>query len=404
MTRSTILIGFGDALAAPETIFSLRSAGFNIRLFVRQGHEPLVVRHLPVGVPIYIPSPEDDADAAVAALRDAAEQIPDLGAVLALDDAAIWLTDRAFGLGQDGVDGNKAPRLASATGDLAAFALDKQRQVAAAKAAGFTPPATQILEAQSDISLVDQFPSIVKSALAAQVSEGKLRRGGAAYLTGAEDAVQLSDVLYPALAQPLITGTGEGLFGFATSKGVVGWSAHRRIRMMNPHGSGASSCCAIVPDPALVEKGAALVSAVGWRGPFMIELLRDEDGQAWFIEFNGRIWGSTALARRAGFEYPAWAAEQALDQEFEPNITPMDPPEEVRHLGRDLLHILFTIRGPKTDFHKIGWPSPWRSATKVFRPGARRSFYNYDPENPWYFLHDAVATVRATFRKSRRTR
>ena len=44
----------------------------------------------------------------------------------------------------------------------------------------------------------------------------------------------------------------------------------------------------------------------------MIELLRDRDGVAWFMELNGRTWGSLALARRLGLEYPAWAALDAL--------------------------------------------------------------------------------------------
>ncbi len=36
------------------------------------------------------------------------------------------------------------------------------------------------------------------------------------------------------------------------------------------------------------------------------------------MELNGRTWGSMALARRRGLDYPAWAVQAALDPEFEP--------------------------------------------------------------------------------------
>jgi hypothetical protein len=48
-----------------------------------------------------------------------------------------------------------------------------------------------------------------------------------------------------------------------------------------------------------------------WRGLFMIELLRDPSENLWFIEFNARAWGSMALARRLGFEYPAFCRDDA---------------------------------------------------------------------------------------------
>ena len=46
---------------------------------------------------------------------------------------------------------------------------------------------------------------------------------------------------------------------------------------------------------------------------FMIELLRDRTGKVWFVELNGRPWGSMALSRRQGFEYPAWHVKLAID-------------------------------------------------------------------------------------------
>ena len=59
-----------------------------------------------------------------------------------------------------------------------------------------------------------------------------------------------------------------------------------------------------------------MLSHTQWRGMFMLEFLRAKDGTAWFMELNGRPWGSMALARRSGLEYPAWALRQLNDSRF----------------------------------------------------------------------------------------
>ena len=37
----------------------------------------------------------------------------------------------------------------------------------------------------------------------------------------------------------------------------------------------------------------------------MTDLLRTEDERLWFVEFNGRAWGSMGLSRRQALKYPA---------------------------------------------------------------------------------------------------
>ncbi len=232
---------------------------------------------------------------------------------------------------------------------------------------------------------------------------GKLTKGAATYLADLSDASTFfatdrsSDA--PWLIQPLIAGKGQGVFGFVAVDGTVtALSGHRRLRMMNPHGSGASACESFAPDTDLANRVGAFLTAVGWRGPFMVECLRDADDVAWFMELNGRMWGSMALARRQGFEYPAWAVAQTLDPNFAPaQSTPK--PLVLRHFGRELLHLAFVVRGPKSSFHRKNWPSLAQSLSAVLRPGNARSFYNYDPAFPRYFLLDAVWTVKKALRR-----
>ena len=113
------------------------------------------------------------------------------------------------------------------------------------------------------------------------------------------------------MAQPQLRGTNEGLFGLATPAGVRAWSAHRRLRMMNPAGSGSSACESTVPDPELRDQVAEMLAAIGWQGSFMVEPCAtyaarqtwlssptDAPGEAWSC-----LWlvaSSTRRGRRAG--------------------------------------------------------------------------------------------------------
>lgn len=397
----TVLIGFADALAAPEVFFSLHHKGMNVRVFQRKGALAPVARFLPVGEPLLVTAPEDDSGKAVADLAEHLRAHPEIDVVLALDDTGLWLANEALaGLGE----GEARPALANATGPQKEIALDKARQIAAAEAAGLSVPPTLVAETREDIFQATIFPAIVKPARAISLdASGTLKKGDAFYLFEAKDLETLPPedaMTFPMLVQPLIHGAGEGIFGFAGEGGISHLFAHRRVRMMNPHGSGASACRSVAPAPDLVEKVKTFVSSIGWRGPFMVELLTDDDGTGWFIELNGRLWGSTALSRRSGLDYPGWAVEQALDPDFVPKDVPVvEGHQQVRHLGRELLHLLFVIKGPKSRFHAQRWPNLLRSLFGVFALHALSRFYNYDPAFPGFFLREALATVKKTIRK-----
>ena len=82
----------------------------------------------------------------------------------------------------------------------------------------------------------------------------------------------------------------------------------------------------------------------------MIELLRDQAGNLWFVELNGRPWGSMALSRRQGLEYPAWQARLALEQEFFgwDDYLLRATGLVCRNVGRELMHLLFVLKGAKS--------------------------------------------------------
>ena len=389
-----VLIGFAEALPAAECVFSLLDAGHEVSAFTRDPH--VTLKHLPLKHLHVIPAPEGDVTGAFEAIRVimAGPDAPDY--VLPLDDGGLWLVDSALD------DGDL--RIAGATGAQRVAALDKSIQVEAARKAGLPLPETHVIRHPDDMDAVDSYPMIAKPALAISVEGNVLGKGDAHYLSNGQDRFRLHKSLTPEmdplLIQPLVSGIGEGVFGYATPDGVLAWSGHARVRMMNPHGSGSSACISKMPEDTLKAQITAFLAELDWRGPFMVELLRDAKGTPWFMELNGRMWGSMALARRQGLEYPAWTVQRAIEPDFAPpNVKISDKPLLQRHLGREILHLLFLLRGPKSDFHKADWPKLGASLRGVLSPARGAAFYNHDPAYPRYFLRDAWAVVKKALKR-----
>jgi predicted ATP-grasp superfamily ATP-dependent carboligase len=191
----------------------------------------------------------------------------------------------------------------------------------------------------------------------------------------------------------MIDGVGEGVFGLACARGVEVLSAHRRIRMMNPRGSGSSACRSIPVAEELLRPVRDFIAGSELRGLFMIELLRDEQGRPWFMELNGRAWGSMALACRRGLDYPAWAVRAALDDTFTPREPADPPPMTARHLGREIVHLgAVMMRG---DAPRL---ATTRDVITVRRGDA---WYNWRRGQARVFAADTWATVRGQLRRGR---
>jgi predicted ATP-grasp superfamily ATP-dependent carboligase len=62
-------------------------------------------------------------------------------------------------------------------------------------------------------------------------------------------------------------------------------------------------------DPDLARAVASLLAELDWRGLAQLQFVLDAEGRHRFIDFNGRIYGSIALAAAAGVHLPViWAA------------------------------------------------------------------------------------------------
>jgi hypothetical protein len=391
--KTRVLVGFADSLAAIESVWCLADHGFDVHAFARYGTRPALSRSRDVRI-ANITAPEENAAQAVSDLSQVIRQLSP-AAVLPLDDQALWLGDQLADLAgtpEAGPAGLGEAVLAGPTGTLAELALDKRQQLKTAASAGFAvPPSSDVASGL----LPGDGPWIVKPALAVDLADGRLRRGSGKIVSSVSEVEAVAAAIgAPVIAQPLIEGTGEGIFGLATGGDAVALSAHQRIRMMNPRGSGSSACRSIPVADALQRPVRDFLAAVGWRGLFMIELLRDSAGTPWFMELNGRAWGSMALSCRRGFAYPAWAVHSALDAAYAPDEPSAATHLTARHLGREIVHLGAVLA--------YGGAPRLKTVRKVMTVHRGDCWYNWRPGNTNVFTADAWDTVRGQLRSRRR--
>lgn len=386
-SNKPILIGFADALSAPEVAWCLLGAGYRVAAFTRRNRQPSLRRCKSIDI-IEVTAPEDDALQTVSELRSIYEALQ-AAAIMPLNDTALWLCSK--------LASESDVVIAGSTGEQAQLALDKRIQLKGALDSGFNIPDTLIIKNSNDIQKITNFPVVLKPALAVAESGGRiLKKESMAFCSNKQEldkAMQSWGGKQPMLVQSIHKGVGEGLFGLATQNGIYVWSAHQRIRMMNPKGSGSSACKAIPITDQPLQSAEQMLSKANWWGMFMIELLRDESNKIWFMELNGRAWGSMALARRMGFEYPAWTLMQLFDPSFCPS--PPAPRQFVtcRHLGREITHLLYVLRGPSSTAIP-GWPSLLSTIFSVIRIGKNDRWYNWRSDNKTLFLQDTYDTIQ----------
>ena len=403
MPQTTVLVGFAEAMAAPEVVWSLVDGGFRVIAFARRGRASALrySRHVECRE---ICAPETNLQTAVSdldsLLKSVSAEAGNTQLVLfPLDDKGVWLCSS--------VQRDSRWILAGPRGACADLALDKSLQVAAARDAGFKVPKTVLARTAKDLfdfSAAESYPIILKASDSVPVFQDRVytcRKWICADDKELKRAIGEWGERVPLLAQTFVTGVGEGVFGLAADDGIRAWSGHRRLRMMNPQGSGSSACISQPVAEAVRCAADKFITRSGWRGLFMIELLRDEQGNVWFVELNGRPWGSMALCRRQGLEYPAWHVEIAIDEKSQAGLAGSSGAEIVcRHAGREFMHLLFVLRGAKS--HALNrWPSFWETVGNMIRFRREDGLYNWRRDDPKVFIADFYYTIHGNLFKSR---
>ena len=111
----------------------------------------------------------------------------------------------------------------------------------------------------------------------------------------------------PMLLQEYCPGHGVGVEMLIHEGEAIAIFQHRRLQEF-PHTGGISVTAIAEPaNPSLVEISLALLRAMQWEGPAMVEFkVNPQDGRAVLMEVNGRYWGTIALPIFAGINFPLY--------------------------------------------------------------------------------------------------
>jgi predicted ATP-grasp superfamily ATP-dependent carboligase len=119
------------------------------------------------------------------------------------------------------------------------------------------------------------------------------------------------------LIQPYIAGT-LGAIGGVAWEGRLVCASHQVSPRIWPVSRGISSYAVTVePNRALEDGVARLLELVGWSGVFGVQFIHSK-GRSFVIDLNPRIYGSTALAIRAGHNLPAIWTDLLLGRDPKP--------------------------------------------------------------------------------------
>ncbi len=189
---------------------------------------------------------------------------------------------------------------------------DKRRILLLARQVGIATPDTYMLQPEEllgDVARRLHYPVVIKPRFSRYLHEGKWVDGEVVYARDPEElkaSYQASHANVPfPLVQEKIRGEGRGVFLLLWNGQVKAAFCHRRLREKPPWGGPSVYRESIPLDESLVRKSTALLRAIGWQGPAMVEFKVDRrTGEPNLMEVNGRFWGSLQLANDAGMNFP----------------------------------------------------------------------------------------------------
>jgi predicted ATP-grasp superfamily ATP-dependent carboligase len=199
--------------------------------------------------------------------------------------------------------------------------LDKKANLATARELGIPCPA------QFELENVDQLPALVEALGFPMVLknpgpslDGRRRSFDFSWLVARDEAElaahlarHCSDGAFP-IFQRLVTGSVQNVCCFAVAGEIVAVHEYRSLRRLG----GLSVLREIVPlSPGLLRYCKAMLAELRWEGVAQPAFfVRERDGDARYMETNGRFWASIEGSIVAGWDFPLWTYQHfALGKE-----------------------------------------------------------------------------------------
>jgi thymidylate kinase/predicted ATP-grasp superfamily ATP-dependent carboligase len=199
--------------------------------------------------------------------------------------------------------------------------VDKLELVQAARSVGLAAPRTVAAtpEAVAEATRRPDAGIVVKPRL--HWNPGRARgRMPAALCRTPEEVVQAVAVVEAAGGEAVLQDRIEGTLGAVTALcaqgGRVVAESHQVASRVSPAWRTSTRAETRPIDPELSRQVADLLGQLGWLGIANLQFLHPPSGPPQLIDFNGRFYGSLALAQRAGLDLPVrWALLAATGED-----------------------------------------------------------------------------------------
>ncbi len=120
----------------------------------------------------------------------------------------------------------------------------------------------------------------------------------------------------PVVVQASVIGEELNVMGVGDGEGGLLGALPMKKLVLTDKGKGWAGIT--IKDPALSGVAERFVRATGWRGPFEVEVIRDQKGDYQLLEINPRFPAWVHLASAAGMNLPRAAVELALGRSPSP--------------------------------------------------------------------------------------
>ena len=283
-------------------------------------------------------------------------------------------------------------RLALPSHSALELASDKYRTVELARSLRVPTPQTWLIQSSRDLGALPKlnFPIVVKDRSSVRWLGDRAVFGSVSYAYSVSDlAARVRQRLQEAgdvLVQEFVTGVGVGFSGFACGTEIGLPFQWRRLREVDPRGSGSSLREAVALDPDVSEFSRKLILHSGFQGIAMVEFKQVPSRKPVLMEINGRPWGSIQLPIAAGIDYPRFLIDWILQGSLPPSAVRYRTGIQCRRMVGDLTHLENLRRGKPPEW-PIPYPNFWSSLAKIampWYPGLRYDDLSIsDPKPGW---------------------
>ncbi len=153
-----------------------------------------------------------------------------------------------------------------------------------------------------------QFPCVIKPRQSRFYVNDTMVHGFREFVNNEQEANifldSIKNIDTTPLIQEVIEGEGNGIFIAAKDGEIFSSFAHERIREVPPGGGASTLRKSSKIDKELFDYTKKLISNLKWDGIAMVEF----KGK-YFMEINGRPWGSMDLAVSSGVDFPSMMIE-----------------------------------------------------------------------------------------------